>query len=284
MTRKILIIGNSHSVDAFHHLCGAFKDQNPGMKVVTGVVYYSGCSITQHVEFHRTNQAVYDYYKNDDGDYSVTRGVTIRSILSDEAWDTVFLQAAKSDLDEDLNRAGRRALEAITRQFVPAPFRFMWHTSWPSPNDETFFSPDYVRKVPAGYKERLVALYGFNPRNQFTVLTDQAKKYILPDKTYCKAVCTGAAVMNAHFTQQVPQLEIWRDYTHLNDFGQLMVAYAMTAQLMEKPVEKVGIDLVPQDFRHKQYRHLGDMEVTPRMKEIIITAANEALKNPWLVP
>jgi hypothetical protein len=72
MTRKILIIGNSHSVDAFHHLCGAFRDQNPGAEVVTGVAYYSGCSITQHVDFHKNNQAVYGYYKNDNGAYSVT--------------------------------------------------------------------------------------------------------------------------------------------------------------------------------------------------------------------
>jgi len=282
--RKILIVGNSHSVDAFHFLYDAYLDQNPGKELVSGVVYYSGCAISRHLQFYHNGEKVYRYYKNDNGAYSVTRELDLQTILSDQAWDTVFLQAAKADLDDTLNRAGRRELEEVVNQYVKNPHQFMWHTSWPSPNDETFFSPDYVRQPPQGYKDRLIQLYGFDPITQFTVLTDKAKAHILTDPVYSKAVCTGSAIMNAHVTQGIPQLEIWRDYTHLNDFGQLIAAYAMVVQLTEKKVEKVGIDTVPAAFRHQMYRHLGDLTVTEEMKEIIKIAANHSLDAPWLVP
>lgn len=282
--RKILMVGNSHSVDAFHFLCDAYKDQTGGKKIVTGVIYYSGCPISKHVVFYHNQAAVYRYYKNANGEYSVTKELRMEEILADQEWDTVFLQAAKSDLDDTLNESGRRELESIVNRHVKNPHEFMWHTSWPSPNDEIFFSPDYVRQPPAGYKENLIRLYGFHPIRQFTVLTDKAKQHILNDSVYTKAVCTGSAVMNAHVTQKRPQTDLWRDYTHLNDFGRLIVAYAMVAQLTGRKIQTVGIDSVPQNFRHAQYQHLGDMEVTQEMKQIIIEAANHSLEHPWLVP
>ena len=42
---KIMILGSSRSVNAFHFIYQAFKDQMPDQKLVLGVMYYSGCSI-----------------------------------------------------------------------------------------------------------------------------------------------------------------------------------------------------------------------------------------------
>lgn len=284
-TQKILIIGNSHSVDAFHLLYQAFKDQYPDKELELGIMYYSGCSITRHIEFYKTNQHLYRYYINIKGDWYISeKNRNFESIITDKEWDIIFLQAAKADLDDTLNEAGRRELESIVNSYVKNPHVFMWHTSWPSPNDERFFAEDAPKQVPNGYKDNLIRLYGFNPTNQFTVLTDKAKKHILGDKTYVKAICTGAAVMNAHITQNRPQYEIWRDYTHLNDFGHMIVAYAMVTQLTGKPIEKIGIDVIPVKLRHKMFTELGDMEVTQEMKDIVIKAANHSLEDPWTVP
>ena len=281
---KILIIGNSHSVDAFWQLSTALRDLLPGMDPVLGVVYYSGCSITKHIQFGTENAPAYRYYKNVGGQWDIREAFTLDTMLRDEPWDIVFLQAAKSDLDDTLNRDGRRTLEAFVNERVKNPHQFLWHTSWPSPNDEHFFSPEHKPQPPAGYKERLINLYGFNPINQFTVLTSKAKEHILTDETYPKAICTGAAIMHAHFVQRVPQIELWRDYTHLNDFGQLIVAYAMAAQLTEKPAEAVSVDVVPAAQRYTSFQSLGDLTVTEEMKQVIIRAANHALQDPWTVP
>lgn len=279
---KILIIGNSHSVDAFQLLHLAFRDQMPEEKVTLGILYYSGCSITRHIEFGKNGEEVCHYYKNTDGLWNIEKKVDMERVVTDEAWEKVFLQAAKSDLDETLNRPGRRELEKMVDAWDPAPHRFYWHTSWPSPNDPYFFASD--KKVPEGYQDRLIRLYGHNPVNQFTVLTAKAKEHILPDKTYEKAICTGAAIMNAHVTQGRPQLEIWRDYTHLNDFGRLIAAYAFFAQLMGRKIETIGADAVPVELRHKNFQEEGDLRLTEEMKKIIITAANHALEDPWTVP
>lgn len=283
--KRILIIGNSHSVDAFDLLYQAYNDVYPDKKVALGIAYYSGCSITKHIDFYKNDTHLYRYYKNTDGEWDISdKNRNLTSVLTDMEWDIVFLQAAKSDIDDTLNESGRRKLEGIVNAHVKNPHEFMWHTSWPSPNDERFFADDAPKKVPDGYKDNLIRLYGFDPINQFTVLTDAAKKHILKDKTYTKAVCTGAAVMNAHITQGCPQIRIWRDYTHLNDFGHMIVAYAMLVQLTGKPIDKIGIDVIPQKLRHKQFEHLGDMQVTDEMKQIIVTAANHSLKDPWSVP
>lgn len=280
---KILIIGNSHSVDAFHFLHLAFRDQLPDEDVTLGILYYSGCSIDRHIDFYKANDPACDYYKNTHGDWVISKKTALLSaVLADENWDRVFLQAAKSDIDDTLNLDGRRELEAIVNSHLSTPHVFSWHTSWPSPNDPFFFAPG--RFVPDGYKARLEALYGFDPINQFTVLTSKAKEHILPDPTYHKKICSGAAVMNAYVTQGCPQTDIWRDYTHLNDFGRLIAAYGFFAQLTDRRVERINVDTVPAHLRHKFFTELGDMTVTDEMKSVIITAANHALDDPWTVP
>lgn len=282
--QKLLIIGNSHSCDAFQLLNEVFRSQEPEKDYILGIVYYSGCSITRHIEFFRNDEPMVHYYKNVKGTWTITKEFYTKDILADEDWDTVFLQAAKSDLDETLNLAGRRELEQIVREALPREPRFMWHTSWPSPNDEIFFREDAPKKVPKGYKDRLIRLYGFDPVNQFTLLTEKAKTHILPDTTYQKKICTGAAIMYAHKVLGISQRELWRDYTHLNDFGRLIAAHAFYAQLTGKPLEEIKIDLVPADLRYKRFKELGDLILTPEMKETILLSANHALEDPWSVP
>lgn len=281
---RLLIIGNSHSIDAFYMLQKVFKDQLPEQKVVLGVVHYGGCSISKHVLFSQHDEAVYTYLRDIDGKREEFEHQTMRQILEDQPWDKVIFQAAKTDLDETLNVQGRRDLEAYVAQRLGKPYEKWWHTSWPSPNEEIFFSPAYVCLAPEGYKENLMALYGFDPANQFRALTDAAKAHILTDENYTGAVCTGAAIMYAHKVLGRPQLELWRDYTHLSDLGRLMVAYSMYAQLTGNAISQVGIDTIPVEERSLQYQHLGDMTVTDQMKEIIIQSVNHALQDPWSVP
>ena len=281
---KILIIGNSHSTDAFQLLSEVYLDQNPGQDVMMASLYYAGCSIIQHNQHIEEDAPVYRYTINKNGVQEVTEKVTVLHGLQDQQWDIIMLQAAKSDRDETLNLAGRRKLEQYVEEHTNKPYVFAWHTSWPSPNDETFFSPDWVRQPPAGYKENLIRLYGFDHVFQSKLLTQQTVDHILPDDTYKYSINTGAAIMQAHLVQKIPQLEIWRDYTHLHDFGRLIVAYAMYAQLSGNKITSIGMDTVPVEKRHAQFKHLGDLQITEEMKKAIMEAANYSLENPWVSP
>ena len=281
---KILIIGNSHSTDAFQLLAEAFRDQLPHQDVVMASLYYAGCSIIQHNQHIEENAPVYRYTINKNGVQEVTYNVTINYGLHHQDWDIIMLQAAKGDRHQSLNLAGRRKLEKYVDANMATPYAFAWHTSWPSPNDEIFFSPDWVRQPPADYKDILIALYGFDTVNQAKILTQQTVDYILPDNTYKYKINTGAAIMQAHLVQKIPQVELWRDYTHLHDFGRLIVAYAMYAQLTGNKITSIGMDTVPVEKRHDQFKHLGDLQITEKMKQAIMEAANYSLENPWIIP
>ena len=281
---RVLIIGNSHSVDAFYMLQEVFAEQMPEQEIVLGVVFYGGCSISKHLLFAQHNEPAYTYLRDMGGKRESFEYQTMRAILEDQPWDKVFFQAAKTDLDDTLNEADRRELEAYVETVLGRSYEKWWHTSWPSPNEEIFFSPAYTTLAPEGYRENLIALYGFDPSNQFAVLTAMARQHILTDENYTGAVCTGTAIMYAHNVLERPQLELWRDYTHLSDFGRLIAAYSMYTQLTGQPIETVGIDTIPTERRSLQYQHLGDMTVTEEMKQIIIQSVNYALEDPWSVP
>ena len=282
---SLLIIGNSHSIDAFWLLWHAYKDQHPDTDLCVGILHYNGAAIDEHVNFLNTGESVIRYYKTTNGHWSIKYNVTAESVLTDRPWDVIMMQPAKEDLaHETLNREGRYALAEAVNRYVKNDHEFVWHVSWPSPNDEVFFSPDYIRQPPVGYKDKLTRLYGFNPVTQFSLMTDMTQKWVLDDPLYSNAVCAGSAVMHALLTQGMEQLDLWRDYTHLSDYGRLMVGYAITAQLTGEPIGEVGIDVITVKWRHKQNKAQGPQTVTPAMKQGIVAAANHSLKDPWNLP
>ena len=57
---RVLILGNSHSNDVFYQLGRVFDAQGYDNEIYLGFLYYSGCSIDEHVEFTNTNAAVYE--------------------------------------------------------------------------------------------------------------------------------------------------------------------------------------------------------------------------------
>ncbi len=283
--QNILIVGNSHSVDAFWLLYQAYMDQYPDADLCVGILHYGGACIDEHVKFANNKDAVIRYYKNDSGKWDIQYGVTTEYVLTDQPWNVVLMQPAKEDLSDDtLNKKGRHALAKIIDKYVKNPYKLMWHISWPSPNDEIFFSPDYIRQPPVGYKDKLTRLYGFDPINQYNNMLDKTKKNVLEDDIYDQSVCSGAAVMHALLVQEYAQLDLWRDYTHLSDYGRLMVGYALVAQFTGNPIQHVGIDRITVGWRHKQNKSQGVFILTDELKNGIVNAANYALETPWELP
>ena len=282
---KIMVIGNSHSNDAFWLLQYAFADQMPEQELILGAMYYSGCSIDQHIQFTTERQNVYAYHKNENGKWKSIEDVPLEAGLCDQAWDVIVFQAGSSDIaDKTLNQDGRRVLEQIVSERVPQPYTMVWHSSWPSPNDPTFFSPTYEVQPPSGTQQRLLERYGHDPFVQFEHMVTIVKDNILGDDTYEMAISTGAGVMYAHAVLGVPQLDLWRDYTHLSDYGRLIAAYCLYAQYTGNPIETINLDRIPASDRVRRAREKGDLIITEEMKQVIIAAANYSMENPWTVP
>ena len=281
---NIMIIGNSHSIDTFWLLRDVFADQMPDQEVVLGIMYYSGCPIDKHIQFHVEQQPVYDYHRNIGGTWETMSEVMLEHGLKDQAWDYVFMQAGRSDLDDTLNLDGRRNLEKIISEYVHQPYKLGWQNTWTSPNDPTFYAPDFDPQPPSGYLEYLQTNYGMDLNVQYTKSVNRVTANIVGDETYDKAIAAGAGVMYAHMVLGVPQTDLWRDYTHLSDYGRLLAAYSFYAQFTGNPVTKVGIDSIPADQRVRRARVLGDLIVTEEMKQVIIDATAHALEDPWFIP
>ena len=287
MDKKILVLGNSHSNDAMQQLWQVLKAYHPDEDFVIGYMYYSGCAVHQHVKFYNEKSAVYRYSRNITGDWEHFQKVTLEVGLEDQAWDIVYIHGTRyGHAFPKCNEADRRTLADIIAKHTKPGYKLGIHLSWANPDEEALYGDDWpVRAPPPGYKDRLLAKYGkLDQRNQYRIIMDETNKYLKTDDTYVSKVVTGAAIMYGLLELKTPQTDIYRDYTHLNDFGRLIAAHAFYVQLTKTPITEIKIDVIPQSLRWPYYRQFGDMAVTPEMKELAMKCANFSLENPWYIP
>lgn len=286
-TLKIIVIGNSHSVDAFRLLDKVFNDQDPDQNIVLGVMYYSGCSIKQHVNFAKNKSPVYDYRLNVDGTWVNNKESTLQDGLTDQQWDLVVMQAGTADGDSTFNKSGRDELSRIVAENITTPYQLLWHMTWASPNDETFYAEGFDPQPPATWRPRYDNLYNFDYVTYLSSMLNNVTTHILPDPMFDAHVGIASAIAYAHLILGVPQTELYRDYTHLSDFGRLIASYCWYSQLTGKEITQVNIDLIPAADRATfRQQALGDLVVTEEMKDVIIQSANYVLdeENRWSVP
>lgn len=270
---KIMILGSSRSINTFQFLWNAFHDQMPEQKVVLGVMYYSGCSISEHVEFVKNNEAAYRYYYNDSGRWVTTDNVTMDVGLADQAWDVIFLQAGDGDTANNMNEAGRKYLTEYVDSVVKTPHTFWWHSTWFNSTDPDLYAEE---KKPEAYAVDQIA--------QLTATNDAAKKYVLDDPMFAGHITSGTPMMYALKELGLEDKDLFRDHTHLSDYGYLLVAFAFYAQFTGKEVTQVNLSSIPAHLRHKNTQGQGDLQVTEEMKQVILKTVDYTLKNPWAVP
>ena len=270
---KVMILGSSRSINAFQMLWTAFQDQLPDQKVALGVMYYSGCSISEHVDFVKNNKDCYTYYFNDNGSWATTDNVTMDVGLADQAWDIVFLQAGDGDTANNMNEAGRKYLVDYVNSIVKTPHTFWWHSTWFNATDPELYAIDKQAEA-----------YGVDQIAQLTATNDAAKKYVLNDPMFAGHVTSGTPMMYARQVLGFEDKDLFRDHTHLSDFGYVLVAYAFYAQLTGNEVTQINLDSIPAHLRHKSTQNQGDLQLTEEMKQAIIKTVKYTLDNPWAVP
>ena len=91
-TVKVLMIGNSYAQDTMTYAHEIAKAD--GVNMVCGVLYYGGCTVKQHVEFIKNNEAVYTYFKNGGTD---RLNANFYDVLYDEDWDYITIQTGKGE-------------------------------------------------------------------------------------------------------------------------------------------------------------------------------------------
>ena len=274
-TLKIMILGSSRSVNTFQLLYNVFQDQMPDQKLVLGIMYYSGCSMTMHVNFIKQNANVYHYYRNDSGRWDIFKDVNMEMGLRDQNWDVVLLQAGNGDLDNKLNEAGRIFLRDYVDANVSHPHTLWWHSTWFNSTDPSLY---YVGNKTPEDAEKVDQIA------QLTATNEAAKQYALTDPMFAGHITSGTPMMYAIKQLHVPETALFKDHTHTTDYGSLLMGYSFYAQFTGKPVTQITMDTIPAYTRGSAFTGQGDLAVTQEMKDIIIKTVAYTLENPWSVP
>ncbi len=287
---KVLTIGNSHTVDANQLLYEVFKAENPDQEVLIYHLYKSGCKLSEHADFMANDKPEYTFYKNIEGSWEQVKGYTAKYALMDQAWDVVIFQEMNRIAGvSDGYQAGYidTILQYIDDNVNIDP-KIGWHMLWSNPVDyEWVFAPGM--QDPGGadaiqsWKDYYQLHYQTDVDIMYNAMVEQTNKYILSNEAFDYLIPSGTAMMYARKVCGLSDSELHRDYTHLNDFTRLMVAYLWYAELMGlEQIDAVNIDMIPSSLMFDS--KMGDMEVTAEMKQIIVDSVNFALKNPMAMP
>ncbi|MCD7838120.1 MAG: DUF4886 domain-containing protein, partial [Clostridiales bacterium] len=89
-TFRILVIGNSYSVDTTQYLYRIASAA--GYDVVVGNLQYSSFTLANHWSYAKSDSAVYNYRKDSTGSWTSTKEVSMSTAVQDEAWDLIVFQ------------------------------------------------------------------------------------------------------------------------------------------------------------------------------------------------
>ncbi len=283
---RVLTIGNSHTNDTTNLLYEVFHAEMPEQKVMIGNMYYSGCPMNKHVAFANTNSPEYEYMKNDSGAWNNTEGTTLEYALREQGWDVVILHEMNT-------RAGMEATYATdyTQQLIDYvkehshfPPTFLYHMPWANPVDETFFGSTYDPQPPATWINNYQSSYNMDYDYMFEQIVKMTQQYVVPHEDITGIIPGGTALHYANNVLDQSDLDLFRDYTHMSDFGRLLCSYVWYATITGKTeITEVNVDVIPAELRHRRAKVLGDLEITEDMKQVIIQSVNFALANPWTV-
>ena len=303
---KILVIGNSHGLDATNLLYEVFEDQNYNeQKLVLGALYKAGCTMKEHADFMTNSKPNYDYYENDgsnaDGSWTATKGTVADTALNAHQWDIIILQQmnnwaacptyVKSEFSSVINY--------VKNHQVGTP-RFGWHMVWTNPDGEEYLDAEsslshhdntswvnyHVRNFPATNDSTK-----YDQSVMYQRMVEYTQTYIEGDKAFLGSDVFDFVIPSCTATEYAQdilgytQAQVYRDYTHMSDYGRLMVAYLWYAKIMElDEISTVGISEIPTVLHNDNSNFPDDLQITEKMRDDILIAVNYAIEHPYELP
>ena len=289
---KILLVGQSLGQDTVWYLHKVLKTEHPDKKFVVGDIYKS-LALNQHRENILNNANAYFYYKFTDDDFQAMENVTIEMALKNEKWDLIIFNDAtynSTQVKEFTDGDHAFMIDYIQKTAAPG-YKLAYNCTWANPTDNALVGPARMAP-PAVVRERFVEEFGGSRNLYYQRLCDNFKAFIETDPAYDIVFHPGTAIQYASETHGVPECtaerkyDLYRDYVHLSDFGRLIAAYQLYAQIYElDKLEAVNVDLLPASMRASQYeKAFGDLQITQQHKDAIIASVNFALAHPLEAP
>lgn len=289
---KILMIGQSHAQDTVWMLYDVLKAEMPDKEFLVMDVYRS-TNLDEHVQNIKNRAALYDCYENSSGKVVHTPNVTITDMIMRENWDLiVFNEAAWNQTQEEQYHDGdfEFMIDHIRRYAAPG-YKLGYNATWAQPVTKLLYAADR-RPAPASFRNQFTTYFGGDRLAHFAQISKMMETYIEPNEAFDFVFHSGTAIQYASEVHGVPEAvedrnyELYRDYTHLSDFGRLMVAYQWYAQIFGlEELTEVKVNLIPASMRAtSREQAYGDILITDMHKEAIIASVNYALQNPNKAP
>ena len=289
---KVLLIGQSLGQDTVWFLQQVMKTEMPDREFLVADIYKS-LTLGDHRRNILNNAAVYWYYKFNDTGYEKTEDVTILSALQDEWWDLVIFNDATYPTTREFEfKDGDHAfmINYIKENTKPG-VKLAYNATGANPTDAELWG-DGRRAAEADVLLRFANAFGGSRNLYYDKICANIKKYIETNEEFDYVFHTGTAIQYACETHGVPEAdllrdyELYRDYVHLSDFGRLLVAYQIYAQIFTpEKLENVKVNLIKKEMRATSLeQNFGDLEITQKHKDAIIASVNYALQHPNEVP
>ena len=289
---RVLMIGQSHAQDTVWLLEKVLSAHMPDREFLV-VDMYESINISQHIANLKADAAVYDYCEGKDGVVTVTNDVTVKFALEQYQWDLIAFNEAtwpQTETTSFTNGNIQWLTDYIAAYAMPG-YKLAYNATWAQPVAAEVYAKNR-RQPPEGFRENFLKKFNGDRLAHFDRICNNIKTYVETDEDYDIVFHSGTAIQYASETLGVAEgdptrkLDLYRDYTHLSDFGRLIVAYQWYAQIFGlEELTEVKVDMIGKHLRAtSREQKFGDLEITDQHKQIIIDSVNYALKNPNVAP
>ena len=273
---KLLVIGNSFGNDcSISYLYQELKSL--GIKdVVVGILYYSGCPYSKHVNFALQNEAVYKYYSYKNATKMVTlTKTTFDKTLADQDWTHILMLHGWVGHESYFGPTPwQDLLLAYVRRTHPDAW-YGYDMTWPIRTDGKLAKSD------ASTYEKF---YGSDQQKMIDSLISTTKTYAEPEQRFKYITPCGMAVMNAR--SSFIGNSIYRDgLSHLNKgIGRYIASMVVCCKLTGVTPEQITYvpEVLAQD--KKDFQIEGVNYAAPELQETLLKIARESVTNALAKP
>lgn len=284
---KILTLGSSSSVDACHMLNLVTAAEGVEQELIIGTLYYSGCSLTQHVKFLTEDSNVYQLYLSStstpNAPPTIMNDISMRNALEYDCWDIILLQGSSFETmeDEAFTNGNTETIKKYVNEHKLNPeMIFAYHTIGISSTDKDLIAT--YKRTPNPY-DTTAAKWGYDRERMYNERIDRVRRFVTTDTDYQFIINSITAVENA-ITSYLGEKGIKRDYTHLTDIGRLIAAYCYYCALYDiEELDEIKVTSIPRAFLKSTENRSIDLVLTDAQKAIILEAVNNTLKNPYQI-
>ncbi len=224
---KILVIGNSYSVDSASYLyevCEIAGLEN----IVIGNAQIGGLSIDGHWTNIQTGAAQYEYLKNIGLGYKSNQGWTLLEALQDEAWDAiVFTPHSPAAGQEGSHIHIEELLNWLDENKTNPNAQIFWNLTWAWPQDST---------------DNRYYLFNNDQMTMYNATCQYTQTYVQPLAVVDGIIPTGTAIQNMRTSYLGDTM--CRDAIHLSfTHGRLTAAVSVCSYVTGWDVS--NLDQVP---------------------------------------